>query len=249
MFQCNRGDNSETGLIRLQTVDSTHLFALRLIESENVDRDTLIMADTQTSGIGRCGRIWKSCPGNLFMSMIKKIPAGNELSLITACALREVILCNIGLEKNPSLTLHWPNDVYYNGKKLSGILIASVDVWFIVSIGVNICDIPDMETATCLKNIRFDFEVSPIQLLYQVEESINKWLRLEFTEVQRYWMAHTSNLGKVITIKNGRDSLHGVYRGIDNTGKLILAVDDKEVLVSSGDMFENMDRIVLNGVR
>lgn len=244
----SKDSKSGRKLIKLHTVDSTHLFALRLLESRAIDCDVTISAQAQTAGIGRCGRTWSSHADNLFMSAIKKIGAGNELSLVVACALREVMLPLIGFEKSENLTLHWPNDIYYNGKKLSGILIASVDGWFVISVGVNIHSVPDVETATSLREIRYDLDVHPMKLLHQIEDSIDKWLQLDFSEVRDYWMAHTRSVGEVITIKNGRDSLLGIYQGIDSAGKLILAVDGKDVLVSSGDMFENMDRIILNGV-
>lgn len=243
-----KNSKSNRQLIKLHTVDSTHLFALRLLESKAVGCSVTITAKVQTAGIGRCGRAWSSQSNNLFMSAIKKITAGNELSLVTACALREVFLPLIGFEKSENLTLHWPNDIYYNGKKLSGILIASAGGWFVISIGVNIHSVPDVETATSLQEIKHDLDVHPMKLLHLIEDSIDKRLQLNFSEVRDYWMAHTRSVGEVITIKNGRDSLQGIYRGIDNTGKLILAVDGKDVLVSSGDMFENMDRIILNGV-
>lgn len=236
-------------LIKLHTVDSTHSFALRLLDSGVVDKDVTIIAKSQTAGIGRCGRVWTSKSNNLFMSSMKKLnDKGNELSLIVACALRETIIKCIGYNVKSRLTLHWPNDIYYDGKKLSGILIATVGNWHIISIGVNIHRVPEIGTATSLKEIYPNLNITPIKMLFEIEEGLSQWLPKDFSEVKDYWMKHAQNVGESITVKNGQDSLSGIYNGIDEAGKLILELDNKKVLISSGDMFEDMDKIKLKMV-
>lgn len=236
-------------LVKLHTVDSTHSFALRLLDSGIVDEDVTIIAKSQTAGIGRCGRNWMSKSNNLFMSSIKKINnKGNELSLVVACALRETITKYMGFDIEKRLTLHWPNDIYYDGKKLSGILIATVGNWYIISIGVNIYSVPEVATAISLKEIYPNLDITPIKLLFEIEETLSQWLQKDFSEVKNYWMEYAQNIGESITIKNGQDSLSGIYNGIDEAGKLILELDNKKVLISSGDMFEDMDKIKLKMV-
>lgn len=235
--------------IKLHAIDSTHLFALRLLESGVVDRDVTIIAKLQTAGVGRCGRSWASRANNLFMSSIKRISdKGNELSLVVACALHETLSKRIGYNSASRLALHWPNDIYYKNKKLSGILIAAVNDWFVISIGVNIYSVSEIDTAVALKEIYPDLDVTPIKLLFEIEDGLALWLRKDFSEIKNYWMKYTQNVGESITIKNGQDVLSGIYKGIDDAGKLILTLDDKDVLISSGDMFEDMSKIKLKMV-
>lgn len=247
MSLCNAKSNYR--LVKLHTVDSTHLFALRLLDLGIIDGDVTITTKTQTSGIGRCGRNWVSKNNNLFMSSIKKIEnKGNELSLFVACALRETIAKRIGYDFENRLTLHWPNDIYYDGRKLSGILLATTNGWHIISIGVNIYSVPEVQSSVSMKEIYPNLDVTPIKLLFEIEENLSEWLEKDFSEVKNYWMEHTKSIGESITIKNGQDSLTGIYKGIDDSGKLILELDNKTVFISSGDMFDDMDKIKLKMV-
>lgn len=232
-------------LIKLQEVDSTHLVALRMLENHTVDDDVIITAKKQTAGIGRCNRAWSSTSNNLFMSMITKIPdIKNELSIVVACSLHNVISQYIA-RNTKNLLLHWPNDIHYDRKKLSGILIASFNDWFVISIGVDIYPVQELDTAISLREISPDIIIDPVKLLRQIEFSIDKWVELDFFDVRSYWIRNASDIGQQIVIKNGQDSLSGIYRGIDETGKLVLAVGDKTVFISSGDMFKNMDKIMV----
>ncbi|MDR1561026.1 MAG: hypothetical protein LBS23_01580 [Holosporaceae bacterium] len=127
---CLRPKDTKKPIIKLKTIDSTHKFAVRLIESGDVS-ECVIIAENQTASIGRCGREWISIPGNFFASIIQKMPANvnfGQLSLSMACAVRESIahyIINGELTKHDdsrnnklleiaeNLRLHWPNDIYY----------------------------------------------------------------------------------------------------------------------------------------
>ena len=240
--------HTEHKLIKLQSIDSTHLLALRLLEANAITEDVTITSKIQTSGIGRCGRVWNSKLNNLFMSEIKKISnKDSRLSLFVACALHEVLYDILCLDNN-KLTIHWPNDIHYDDKKLSGILISSINDWFVISVGVNISKVSELSTAISLKEIYSDFNMDTVKLLHKIEDSIDKWLMVDFSCVKYYWMRHTKNLGQLITIKNGKDSLSGIFQGIDDAGRLMLVVDGKIALISSGDVFENMDRLMIKMV-
>ena len=56
-------------IIKLKEIDSTHKFALKMLESENVF-ECGIIAENQTNGIGRCERQWVSANGNLYSSVM-----------------------------------------------------------------------------------------------------------------------------------------------------------------------------------
>ena len=74
-----------------------------------------IIADIQTNGVGRCERKWESASGNLYASIIKKIPKNKDIckiSLATACAVHETVRNLLDSEKKEHLYLHWPNDIY-----------------------------------------------------------------------------------------------------------------------------------------
>lgn len=86
----------------------------------------VVIADHQTSGVGREGRIWYDKPeASILMSILFQIPEtaigdfADLVALQTCIALRE---CT----KSDAPGLKWPNDIVANGKKLGGILVENI---------------------------------------------------------------------------------------------------------------------------
>lgn len=129
-------------------VPSTMDIASELI---NIKKEGIIVADEQTSGRGRYGKVWISLPGGLYFSWIMKpekkisyfISQLISLSLIETMSNFKII-CSIKL----------PNDIIYNKKKLSGILIEKKDIFYNVGIGINLDNqITDPEKETSISLI------------------------------------------------------------------------------------------------
>jgi BirA family biotin operon repressor/biotin-[acetyl-CoA-carboxylase] ligase len=225
-------------------VDSTHKFAIRLIETKKA-RECAIVAENQTNGVGRCERPWTSVRGNLFASIIKKLPDQElgKLSLTVACAIHAAILKYIPKD----LHLHWPNDVHYKKSKVSGILIAIVDDWMVISVGVNVNAAPYVADATSIAEVCGVKFISTKEVLKNILVSLEDWFNnlvvLGFSCVKNYWLRYINEMDCKVTIRNGSDSLTGVFGGIDDSGRLILKKDGRNLLVSSGDMFLNMEGI------
>jgi BirA family biotin operon repressor/biotin-[acetyl-CoA-carboxylase] ligase len=235
-------------VIRLKTVDSTHKFALRLIENQKATECSII-AENQTAGIGRCNRTWESPRGNLFMSIIKKFPQNRDagkLSLTVAGAVHSAISHYIP----DNLYLHWPNDIHYKKSKLAGILIAVIDCQVVISVGINVNSAPKAGMAICLKDVCNKYVVSVEEMFDVVSIELSRWLyTLEncgFSYIRDYWLQHISGINCKVTVKNGGDSLSGIIRGTDDSGRLILEKDGQNLLISSGDMFLDAERITVS---
>ena len=128
--------------IHFKNVDSTSTFLKRnYLKYKNF---TFVSADCQTNGHGRMGRVWHSEPNNnlLFSLLIKDkelINKYNYLSLASAC----VILSVLNDLKINNVSIKWPNDVYVDGRKISGILLESVSnnqelEVLIIGVGINV---------------------------------------------------------------------------------------------------------------
>ncbi|MDR1375280.1 MAG: biotin--[acetyl-CoA-carboxylase] ligase [Holosporaceae bacterium] len=242
-------------VIRLKTIDSTHKFALRWIEGGKDISEYAIIADRQTDSIGRCGRKWTSVPGNLFVSFIKTFPDYadlGQLSITTACAVRE----SIGhyLPDDSHLYLRWPNDIYYKKSKISGILLAALGHWLVISVGVNVNPVPSLSSAISIGEVLKSFDgksrvPTSREMLPRVSADIEKWFDnlkdLGFFYVRDHWLRYINEIDCKITIKNGRESLCGVFSGIDEFGRLILKKNDRSIFVSSGDVFINEEGITV----
>lgn len=82
---------------------------------------TVVIAQTQSSGRGQRGRIWQSEPGGLYLSLALEpdwpVTRSAQLTCISAWGIATAFN-NLGLP----VQVKWPNDLYFQGKKLGGIL-------------------------------------------------------------------------------------------------------------------------------
>ncbi|MDR3187382.1 MAG: biotin--[acetyl-CoA-carboxylase] ligase [Holosporaceae bacterium] len=240
-------------ILRLKSVASTHKFALRMIESGDNTSECAIVADRQTDAIGRCGRKWVSTPGNLFVSFIKELPDYanlGQLSLTTACAVRESIASY--LPNDGKLRLRWPNDVYYGESKMGGILLATLDRWLVISVGVNINPVPLVSATSVAEALRSlgDGLAAPtsMEMMAIVSANVEKWFcdlkNRGFFYIKDHWLRYINEINCKITIKNGRESLTGMFCGVDEQGRLILEKSGRRIFVSTGDVFVNEEGII-----
>ncbi len=133
-------------------LDSTNDEAKRLLSMDSDISPAIIVADEQTFGRGRNGKMFYSPKGGVYLSFVlsKDIPSfeANVVTMAAAVAITRVIEPII---KN-KLDLKWVNDVFFDGKKVAGILTEAVTdletntiKTIILGIGLdyNLADIPD----------------------------------------------------------------------------------------------------------
>ena len=106
----------------------------RLI-GEHDPEGAVAVADHQTAGRGRLGRIWQDTAGrSLLLSVLLRPPAPMplwpELSLVAGNAVAAAI--GHGSSVRP------PNDVFLNGKKVAGILPEATQGRVVLGIGINV---------------------------------------------------------------------------------------------------------------
>ncbi|HEX4957301.1 MAG TPA: biotin--[acetyl-CoA-carboxylase] ligase [Lacibacter sp.] len=139
-------------LIELDEVESTNNYAMGWIQGthlpkghEHLINGTGILAYHQTAGKGQRGKSWLSPRGESLSLSIVLQPhflnpnQGFSLLSATAVAAAEVLKRYTGDETK----IKWPNDLYWQSRKLGGILIENVVKgtqfqWSIAGIGINI---------------------------------------------------------------------------------------------------------------
>ena len=115
-----------------RTLESTMDTIMELSAGEEI----VVVAEEQSKGRGRQGKIWESPCGGLWMSTVwyhcddLLVP---YLSILSAAAVADVleshgILCRMKL----------PNDLYVSGKKIAGILVEKSEKSAIIGIGINV---------------------------------------------------------------------------------------------------------------
>jgi BirA family biotin operon repressor/biotin-[acetyl-CoA-carboxylase] ligase len=154
-------------MVDLYSVDSTNTYAINIIKGTNKIPQLLdyngavVISETQTNGRGRFDRKWFSPAGGIWMTIILqpdlKMQDLSKITLLTASSIAETLIKNYKI----SLNIKWPNDLYFDGKKLCGILSESEKVgdktYLIIGIGINVnnnCDGKNENlNATSLKEI------------------------------------------------------------------------------------------------
>ena len=112
--------------VELEWVDSTNNYAMAQARAGKAAHGTLVFAHDQREGKGQRGRAWESRPGeNIVLSAVLEpvaFPpsAAFGLSAAVALACHDLFSRYAGPE---SVTIKWPNDLYWNDRKAGGILI------------------------------------------------------------------------------------------------------------------------------
>lgn len=137
-------------LVMLPTVGSTNtrareLFAAGVLAAPEPFPLDLLLADEQTAGRGRIGRMWTSGPRTSFLSsFVYRVPravvSGRLGGWLTTMAgveavetLRGIVRDAAGEQAARHVGLAWPNDVYWDDGKLGGILTEAVPAGDIVA--------------------------------------------------------------------------------------------------------------------
>ena len=125
------------------TIDSTQKEIWRRINSNTIKNGTLIIADIQTDGIGTHGRKWYTeSSNNIAFSFY--IECNCKIKKLYGLTIQIANIFQYIFEQfyNVKLNIKEPNDLYYNGKKIGGILTESKvlgeDVrYLVIGIGIN----------------------------------------------------------------------------------------------------------------
>ena len=191
------------------------------------DNFSVIVADKQTQGKGRRGKTWISPEGGLYTSIVITNPDLSNLGIYSLTAA--VSLCEVIPAK---AKIKWPNDVLIEGKKVSGILLetATNPSRLIIGIGININTFPKDNLlsypATSLKNE--NITIAKDELLTSLLNQLAHNLALSPQQIIALWQKNAMGIGKNIKVTLAKDTLFGVFKGLDAKGNLILSTKNKE---------------------
>ncbi|MCI7657884.1 biotin--[acetyl-CoA-carboxylase] ligase [Anaerotignum sp.] len=223
----------------------------RELALEGAPEGTLVIAEKQTAGRGRRGKVWESPLGTgIWMSLVLRpqiMPAeASVLTLLCGLATAEAIEAETGL----SAGIKWPNDILINGKKAVGILTEMdcemSQVHFVIpgiGINVNTASFPPeiAEIATSLY-LECGKTVSRRRLVHKVlerlEEHYETFLRTgSFTAMLEDYRKHCITLGKEVHVL-GREPFFAEALDITPEGELLVrrADNGKEEVVFSGEV-------------
>ena len=235
-----------------QSIDSTHAWALRLIEQADSEEivlpTTMVIAFQQDHGYGRAGRLWESPPGGLYLSWIAaglEAPTIAVLPMIAAAAAHTAISA-IGID---AVEIKWPNDILVGGRKLAGLLVHSrhgATNWATVGIGINLNRTPTIRDGSATEAVAIaelasngDFQTWSETIVRIIAEEMQAGITSPLEHIGRWreYLHHRS--GDEMTVRGADGSeTRGRFAGLTDEGHLRLAIDGVERVFSSGDVIE-----------
>jgi len=108
----------------IKETDSTNNLIRKMMQDEVLPEGFMVYTDFQTAGKGQPGNTWESEDGeNLLFSIVlypHKIPINEQfiLSEIVSLSIKNVLS-----KYTDKISVKWPNDIYWNDRKIAGILI------------------------------------------------------------------------------------------------------------------------------
>jgi BirA family biotin operon repressor/biotin-[acetyl-CoA-carboxylase] ligase len=224
---------------------------------------TVVVADEQTAGRGRMGRVWLSpAQGNIYVSVLLRPRFEAEqvfvLTMIFALAAIEGVEKMCGL--NPMIK--WPNDLYVGGQKLGGILTDfsvkgnAVD-YVVLGLGLNVNWNPKEEdkilypatsilAATGSKFSRSNLLAGILRIFENHYQSV---LGGNIDVFYEKWNERSMLLGRPVEIKTTDGSVFGKALRIDRKGALVIEDNKgKERIVFNGDVslrYEHQDPLAV----
>lgn len=220
----------------IPVIDSTNQYLLeRMHEMES---GAACIAEYQQAGRGRRGRQWFSPFGaNLYMSMYWRLEQGPAaamgLSLVIGIIMAET-LRSLGAD---DVRVKWPNDIYLNDRKLAGILVELTGktgdaAQIVIGAGINLA----MRTADASQinqgwinlqeaGVTVNRNELAARLINSLREALPLFEQEGLTPFVARWTALDNFINRPVKLLIGEREVHGIARGVDSQGGLLLEQD------------------------
>ena len=232
--------------IHLESVESTMNSIKKLVDKQNI----CMLANEQTSGIGRRGNEWVSPKGNIYISFLIKydLPIENHFLFSALTANSIIKFLNKYIDKN--INIKWPNDIIINNQKIAGIMTEIYEhnniKYIIIGAGINILNSPKIvDYKTCsLKNYKDNLKYDDV-LINFIESYCNEYKMItikNYDQILNLFKNKMSYFGSKINIllPNG-DIKKVLLKNLNLDGSLLVEFDGKEESIFSGRIINDFN--------
>ncbi|MFL2029975.1 biotin--[acetyl-CoA-carboxylase] ligase [Loigolactobacillus zhaoyuanensis] len=216
--------------------------------AENSVSPQIFIADQQTAGYGRYGRTFVSPEqSGIYLSILLRPDQPlTDVGLLTtavAMAVFRAIKATTGI----SVDIKWVNDLYYQGKKICGILSEAITDFesqqishLVIGIGLNFADSTVIPAELQSKVGALFQQQPPITRNQLISAILNQFFQLYQTYTQGEFLAeyrkHSLLIGRNVTLQQGQQSITGTVKTINATGELVLTTSTGLRSFSSGEV-------------
>ena len=230
-------------VVYFETTDSTNTVA----KQSDYKDGTVVIAESQTAGKGRMGRIWESEQNTgIYMSIVlmPDIPSHHipMLTLVSGICVCRVLtkMCDVPFK------IKWPNDIVAEGKKVCGILTEGVispnKNKAVVGIGINVAnksfgdDLSDKASSIYMLTGKVLERESIINnLLEEFEKTYT-----DFIEGKPFISDYEKlciNINRQVTFVKDGEEINGIAVNVAENGELVIKKEDGTTLnINSGEV-------------
>ncbi|WP_131538200.1 biotin--[acetyl-CoA-carboxylase] ligase [Pedobacter nototheniae] len=227
-------------LIKLKEVDSTNNYLKNLASnSEPLPEGTVIMADNQFAGRGQQESVWQTEPGKnistsiylrpSFLPINKQFYLNIAVSLAVSNALSQFI--------DEPIEVKWPNDIYYLGRKMGGILIENTLTGAfikssVIGIGLNINQqyFSSEITRRAVSLLQIIKKETPLEIILEkifvyIEKYYLNLREGKYDFLQSNYLTRLYNFNIPAIYKQNGEVFEGIIKGVEDNGRLIMETE------------------------
>ena len=224
--------------LKFNEIDSTNNYMKENVSSfENYD---IVSAKVQTAGRGRRGNSWLSPEGMALFSFLLR--PERSLSMVEATKLPFIAgistLNALKKIKDGAYSFKWTNDVFFNSKKLCGILIERVKNDFVVGIGINVANkVPD-DIKNIAISMESDYNIDKLILKVVEEFSVyyKRFSEEKWSEIIEEINSYNFLKDKKIRVHIGDKIFEGIAKNIVEDGRIEIEMNGEIKLFSVGEI-------------
>lgn len=225
-------------ILHLEETHSTNRYVREWMEREPLPEGTVVIADYQTAGRGQIGNVWESERNKNLMFSLLLYPdflAANRQFLISQIAALSV-KDTLSLYTD-SVTVKWPNDIYWKDRKICGMLIendlAGQNLYCsIIGIGINLNqpvfrgEAPNPVSLFQITGKEYDREEVFTRFLHIFFNYYVLLLKEEHEKIKQAYMTALYRNEGFHSYSDANGVFEACVHAIDPTGHLILQLKD-----------------------
>ena len=176
----------------IKATNSTNTLMKELLaKGEWREGERFLYTAFQTAGRGQAGNGWESEEGKNLLCSILLPPRKNlfEMNVLVSVVVHRFL--------GDEYTIKWPNDIYWQDKKVAGILIENAIIgnevkYSIAGIGLNVnqtewkSDAPNPVSLKQITRINYDLE----ELMYYLMDEFDEDIKMTTDELWAYYRDH-----------------------------------------------------------
>lgn len=220
----------------IPVIDSTNQYLLERMHE--LQSGAACIAEYQQAGRGRRGRQWFSPFGaNLYMSMYWRLDQGPAAAMGLSLVIGIIMAETLHALGATDVRVKWPNDIYLNDRKLAGILVELTGktgdaAHIVMGAGINLA----MRSADASQinqgwinlqeaGVTVNRNELAASLINSLRDALPMFEQEGLTPFVTRWAALDNFINRPVKLLIGEREVHGIARGVDSQGGLLLEQD------------------------